>query len=130
MSKCDCYHTRKKLISGHTGFGPYSRWITVGECWGTKERDECTCGGYTNKCNFYPEKRDNNVETSAIELAFTTEGAIAVLKSMLFRPAARANGKTIMTATIDMALCRAIIALEKELKQEKKDEETDKEDTP
>lgn len=74
-----------------------------------------------SKCDFYPEKRDD-VVTTAIDRAFTTEGAIAVLKSMLFRPAARANGKTIMTATIDMALCRAIISLEKELKQEKKDE--------
>ena len=57
MSKCDCYHTRTKIVYGHTGFGPYCRETTVGECWGTKERDECSCGGYTNKCDFYPEKR-------------------------------------------------------------------------
>ena len=49
----------------------------------------------------------------AIELAFTTEGAISVLKGLLFRPHARANGKTIMTATVDAALCTAIIALER-----------------
>lgn len=26
-------------------------------CNATKERDECTCGGYEASCNFYPEKR-------------------------------------------------------------------------
>ncbi|MBQ2184275.1 MAG: hypothetical protein II399_06525 [Lachnospiraceae bacterium] len=29
-------------------------------CWGTKECEPCTCGGYTTKCNFYPEKRKEN----------------------------------------------------------------------
>lgn len=41
MAKCDCYyqHGMKFL------------------CYGTKEMEECSCGGDTNKCNFYPEKR-------------------------------------------------------------------------
>lgn len=26
-------------------------------CWGTKETDECSCGGDPRKCDFYPEKR-------------------------------------------------------------------------
>ena len=26
-------------------------------CWGTKEREHCTCGGDPTKCNFYPEKK-------------------------------------------------------------------------
>lgn len=26
-------------------------------CCGTKEMEECSCGGDTSKCNFYPEKR-------------------------------------------------------------------------
>ena len=26
-------------------------------CYGTKEMEECSCGGDTSKCNFYPEKR-------------------------------------------------------------------------
>lgn len=59
------------------------------------------------------------MDTTALEMAFTTEGALAILKNMLFRPEPRGNGKTILTATVDMALCRAIIALEKELKEEK-----------
>lgn len=27
------------------------------ECWGTKEREVCSCGGDTTKCTFYPEIR-------------------------------------------------------------------------
>lgn len=47
---CDCYHQRwvgkdKKHLE------------IVGECWGTKERDECRCGGDPECCDFYPEKR-------------------------------------------------------------------------
>lgn len=26
-------------------------------CWGTKECEECSCGGDETKCTFYPEKR-------------------------------------------------------------------------
>ena len=61
MSKCSCYHTRKQQVYGHTGFGPYCREETVGECWGTKERDQCSCNGNTIKCDFYPEKRNTKV---------------------------------------------------------------------
>ena len=47
---CDCYHQRwvgkdKKHLE------------VIGECWGTKERDECQCGGDPKCCDFYPEKR-------------------------------------------------------------------------
>lgn len=45
MTKCSRYHK--------------------GECWGTKERDQCSCGGYTSKCDFYPEKR--NIKVFAID---------------------------------------------------------------
>lgn len=62
---------------------------------------------------------DMSAEMAAIEMAGTTEGALAILRHMLFKPRARANGKTIMTMTVDMALARAIAALEKELKEEK-----------
>lgn len=36
IPKCDCYHD--------------------GVCWGTREKDECNCGGNILRCNFYPEK--------------------------------------------------------------------------
>ena len=30
----------------------------IGRCNGTKERDECRCGGNPAKCDFYPEVRE------------------------------------------------------------------------
>lgn len=44
---CKCYH----LYTGWNG-------VEVGECWGTREKDECFCDGYEEKCTFYPEKRE------------------------------------------------------------------------
>lgn len=41
MAKCDCY------------FQHGTRFL----CYGTKETEECTCGGDTSRCDFYPEKR-------------------------------------------------------------------------
>ena len=38
MGMCNCYQNE-------------------GECWGTRERDVCSCGGDETKCDFYPEKR-------------------------------------------------------------------------
>jgi hypothetical protein len=33
------------------------RNIEVGICYGTKECEECSCGGNENRCDFYPEVR-------------------------------------------------------------------------
>ena len=38
---CDCWHQE------------YGKTV----CWGTKEREECSCEGDPAKCNFYPDKR-------------------------------------------------------------------------
>lgn len=35
-----------------------------GACWGTKEREKCSCDGDRNKCDFYPEKRKENKMTT------------------------------------------------------------------
>lgn len=37
-------------------------WVVISNsdkavCYGTKEREECSCNGDISKCNFYPEKR-------------------------------------------------------------------------
>lgn len=32
------------------------------QCWGTKECEECSCGGDQTKCDFYPEKRKKTCE--------------------------------------------------------------------
>lgn len=47
-----------------------------------------------------------------IKLAWTTDGAIAVIKDILLRPHARGNGKSVLTGMVDAALCTAVIALE------------------
>ena len=45
MAKCDCYfqHGLKFL------------------CYGTKEMEECSCGGDKSKCDFYPENRKQKI---------------------------------------------------------------------
>jgi len=43
LGKCSCLHEE------------YGKQV----CYGTKEREECSCEGDPNKCNFYPEKRNN-----------------------------------------------------------------------
>lgn len=40
----------------------------MGECWGTKERELCSCNGDVNKCNFYPEKRKENKIMNTTEM--------------------------------------------------------------
>ena len=60
MSKCDCYHTRTKrqyTYNPMTG-DPIGHNIGVGVCWGTKECEECSCGGDRTNCDFYPEVRE------------------------------------------------------------------------
>lgn len=42
MVKCSSYHTE-------TG---------APRCWGTREKDECSCGGDRARCDFYPEVRE------------------------------------------------------------------------
>ena len=41
--QCDAYHT-------DCGFP---------QCYGTKEREPCACGGDKRKCDFYPELREH-----------------------------------------------------------------------
>ena len=41
-NKCHCYHVE---------------WGKA-RCWGTKEKDECDCGGDRRKCTHYPENRE------------------------------------------------------------------------
>jgi hypothetical protein len=58
-NKCDCYHTQPTIrytYSPITG-QPIAHDVEVGVCWGTKETDECSCGGDRTKCDFYPEIR-------------------------------------------------------------------------
>lgn len=68
MSKCKCYHTKNTLRYTYdpiTG-SPIPHDIEVGVCWGTKECDECRCGGDESKCDFYPEVRVKAIPTADV----------------------------------------------------------------
>lgn len=43
---CECYRSEKNFLG------------KVGSCWGTAERDACSCGGDKSKCDFYPAVRE------------------------------------------------------------------------
>ena len=60
MRKCDCYHLQlNKRYTYHPITG-HLMWhdVETGVCWGTKETEECNCGGDRAKCDFYPDVRD------------------------------------------------------------------------
>lgn len=43
---CECYRADRNFLG------------EVGVCWGTAERDACSCGGDKRKCDFYPAVRE------------------------------------------------------------------------
>ena len=51
MSKCSAHHIEKHYHNGYL-------CRVKQECWGTRERDECSCDGDRTKCDFYPEIRE------------------------------------------------------------------------
>lgn len=58
MAKCDCFHQE------------YGRTV----CWGTREKDECACGGDRFKCTFYPEIRKKSRQKMAENTLYTING--------------------------------------------------------
>ena len=64
MKKCDYYDLKpvsRHIYSQHTGELLNTQHGFVGVCLGTKEREECSCGGDREKCDFYPEYRKKSV---------------------------------------------------------------------
>jgi hypothetical protein len=59
-NKCNYYDVQnKRIYTYHQVAGqPITHDIDVGVCWGTREKDECSCGGDVTKCDFYPEVRE------------------------------------------------------------------------
>ena len=58
-NKCKSYHlqpTTRYTYHPLTGRS-IAHDIEVGVCWGTKECDQCNCGGDMSRCDFYPEVR-------------------------------------------------------------------------
>lgn len=61
MNKCTCYHTqnkRKYLYDVYSGKCIDWKDIIIGVCHGTKECEECSCGGNKLKCDFYDYIRE------------------------------------------------------------------------
>ena len=56
MKKCDCYDVAEEIIDWFDDGSP--KIDLVSRCFGTKERDVCSCGGDRSKCDFYPEVRE------------------------------------------------------------------------
>lgn len=54
MKICNCYHieSEQHYFIDENGVPIYEN-INVSRCWGTKEKDRCSCGGDKSKCNFY-----------------------------------------------------------------------------
>lgn len=57
MSKCKCWHEM-----------PNRKQVDA-ECWGTRERDACSCGGDQMKCDFYVEIRERAKRELEIQAA-------------------------------------------------------------
>lgn len=56
MRECDCY-IEERYPKDYTPL-TFAEYRTVSMCYGTKERDRCSCGGDRTKCDFYPEVRE------------------------------------------------------------------------
>lgn len=61
-NKCECYEERE--MYNPISLSLYSDIKLIGICNGTKERDECSCGGDRAKCDFYPEIREKAKQLS------------------------------------------------------------------
>ena len=61
MDKCNCFHVENRnRYTYHPITGcQIVHNIEVGVCWGTKEIEECFCGGDAAKCDFYQQKRSS-----------------------------------------------------------------------
>ena len=85
MKKCDSYHLQPKTRYTYhpiTG-GIIAHDIEVGVCWGTRECDECHCGGDQTKCDFYPYVRERakkeveNAKTNSEYIRAMTDDELA-----------------------------------------------------
>lgn len=67
MDKCECWEQRSIILMKYGKIPVYSpNGIQI--CNGTKEREECTCGGDVTKCDFYPEKRKEGKMMNTAEM--------------------------------------------------------------
>ena len=101
-NKCDCYHIEsKRRHTYHPITGqPIGHDDRVGVCWGTKEIDECSCGGDRAKCDFYPEVRERALrKNNVVEYDFrvgdrviTSTGKVGIIESICDCDQCKARG--------------------------------------
>ena len=65
MIKCKCWD-ELVTIKGWDGNNNLYNYKQI--CNGTKEQEECNCGGDVSKCNFYPEKRKEKKSMNTAEM--------------------------------------------------------------
>lgn len=61
---CSCYHEvahHEPRYNVYTGDVSYYEDVVHGECWGTKDCQECRCNGDIKNCTHYPEKRNMQI---------------------------------------------------------------------
>lgn len=109
-NKCHCYHKQPKTrYTYHPITGsPIGNNIMVGVCWGTKETEECSCGGDETKCDFYPDVRAKAKKKTKKNI--TIEDAIEHFKYGI--------SHDIFSEPVTTYAEMAIEALEKQLKDE------------
>lgn len=76
MKKCECYHTRERIV-----YNPYTesqKYTEIdGECWGTKERDTCHCKGDKSQCDFYPY-----IKQTALKEKQSKKGKVDIIRTL------------------------------------------------
>ena len=60
MKKCNCYHKTEYITGWESPHEAITEIRT--ECWGTPERDYCSCGGDRRKCDFYEDVRKTAIK--------------------------------------------------------------------
>lgn len=48
-----------QLIKPVDIYGEFCSMFHNGTCWGTREREKCTCGGLKKFCTYYPKRGEN-----------------------------------------------------------------------
>lgn len=82
MKVCDCYHIESEhhYFIDENGVPIYEN-INVSRCWGTKEKDVCSCGGDKSKCNFYESVRAEADEEE--ENLLTTKNVLEKIEGLI-----------------------------------------------
>lgn len=79
MTKCNCYFEQEK-ITWHPCYPYGETHEIVGSCNGTREQDECDCGGDKEKCTFYPDIKEKAIKEKQ---TISDEQELKLLKEFL-----------------------------------------------